>query len=187
LTPSILVTNLDSSNRNDDLDLDSPCTPPPITHPEVAFDVSTIVPDFLFLGPEITKEEEVEELEISVKDLVEEDVENGLKLAVDFIDQAYNDNTPIYVHCKAGKSRSVTAVLAYLIKSRHWTLRHAYDYVMARRSGIFKGFAGVVESTRCIVENMSANRPSRHHGFRNHTAADQDRLKRALLQPVQAW
>ncbi|CAH1756309.1 438_t:CDS:2 [Entrophospora sp. SA101] len=24
---------------------------------------------------------------------------------------------------------------------------------------------------------MSANRPSRHHGFRNHTAADQDRLK----------
>jgi len=34
---------------------------------------------------------------------------------------------------------------------------------------------------------MSANRPSRHHGFRNHTAADQDRLKRALLQPVQAW
>ncbi|CAJ0767461.1 20196_t:CDS:2, partial [Entrophospora sp. SA101] len=148
LTPSILVTNLDSSNRNDDLDLDSPCTPPPITHPEVAFDVSTIVPDFLFLGPEITKEEEVEELEnnlglnqkfekylkVSVKDLVEEDVENGLKLAVDFIDQAYNDNTPIYVHCKAGKSRSVTAVLAYLIKSRHWTLRHAYDYVMARRS-----------------------------------------------------
>ncbi|CAJ0827814.1 6650_t:CDS:2 [Entrophospora sp. SA101] len=198
LTPSILVTNLDSSNRNDDLDLDSPCTPPPITHPEVAFDVSTIVPDFLFLGPEITKEEEVEELEskgirrilnmafecednlglnqkfekylkVSVKDLVEEDVENGLKLAVDFIDQAYNDNTPIYVHCKAGKSRSVTAVLAYLIKSRHWTLRHAYDYVMERRSGICPNIGFVAELMRVeegVLGHKRVNGAMTHVGFR---------------------
>nr|CAG8497262.1 5523_t:CDS:2 [Entrophospora candida] len=198
LTPSILVTNLDNSNRNDDLDLDSPCTPPPITHPEVAFDVSTIVPDFLFLGPEITKEEEVEELEskgirrilnmafecednlglnqkfekylkVSVKDLVEEDVENGLKLAVDFIDQAYNDNTPIYVHCKAGKSRSVTAVLAYLIKSRHWTLRHAYDYVMERRSGICPNIGFVAELMRVeegVLGHKRVNGAMTHAGFR---------------------
>nr|CAG8436841.1 9794_t:CDS:2 [Entrophospora candida] len=198
LTPSILVTNLDNSNRNDDLDLDSPCTPPPITHPEVAFDVSTIVPDFLFLGPEITKEEEVEELEskgirrilnmafecednlglnqkfekylkVSVKDLVEEDVENGLKLAVDFIDQAYNDNTPIYVHCKAGKSRSVTAVLAYLIKSRHWTLRHAYDYVMERRSGICPNIGFVAELMRVeegVLGHKRVNGAMTHVGFR---------------------
>ncbi|KAF0519159.1 hypothetical protein F8M41_016616 [Gigaspora margarita] len=33
---------------------------------------------------------------------------------------------------------------------------------------------------------MSTNRPSRHHGFRGY-AADHDRLKRALLQPVQSW
>ncbi|CAI2164219.1 13847_t:CDS:2 [Funneliformis geosporum] len=34
---------------------------------------------------------------------------------------------------------------------------------------------------------MSANRPSRHHGFRGYGAADHDRLKRALLLPVQSW
>ncbi|RIA80554.1 hypothetical protein C1645_792274, partial [Glomus cerebriforme] len=34
---------------NDSLD-----TPPPVTHPEIAFEVSTIIPGFLFLGPEIT-------------------------------------------------------------------------------------------------------------------------------------
>lgn len=34
---------------------------------------------------------------------------------------------------------------------------------------------------------MSANRPSRHHGFRGYGAADHDRLKRSLLQPVQSW
>ncbi|CAG8652236.1 10498_t:CDS:2, partial [Dentiscutata heterogama] len=33
---------------------------------------------------------------------------------------------------------------------------------------------------------MSTNRPSRHHGFRGY-AADHDRLKRALLLPVQSW
>jgi hypothetical protein len=34
---------------------------------------------------------------------------------------------------------------------------------------------------------MSTNRPSRHHGFRGYGAADHDRLKRSLLQPVQSW
>jgi protein-tyrosine phosphatase len=55
---------------------------------------------------------------------------------------------PIYVHCKAGRSRSVTAVLAYLIKSRQWTLRQAYDYVMERRSGICPNIGFVTELMR---------------------------------------
>ncbi|CAG8516230.1 2842_t:CDS:2 [Funneliformis mosseae] len=155
----------------------SPITPPPLTHPEAAFVVSTIIPGFLYLGPEITKEEEVDELKtkgvkrilnmafecddclrlkekfdrylkLNVKDSVEEDVENGLNVAVDFIERAQNDNAPIYVHCKAGKSRSVTAVLAYLIKSRNWTLKHAYDYVMDRRSGICPNIGFVAELMR---------------------------------------
>ncbi|CAI2165589.1 18504_t:CDS:2 [Funneliformis geosporum] len=152
----------------------SPNTPPPLTHPEAAFVVSTIIPGFLFLGPEITREGEVDELKdkgvmrilnmafecedclglkdkfdrylkLNVKDSVEEDVENGLNVAVNFIERAHNDNTPIYVHCKAGRSRSVTAVLAYLIKSRNWTLKHAYDYVMDRRSGICPNIGFVAE------------------------------------------
>jgi len=96
---------------NTDTSLD---TPPPVTHPEIAFVVSTIIPGFLFLGPEITKDDEVEKLKhkgvrrilnmafecedclglkekfdrylkLNVKDSVEEDVESGLKVAVDFI------------------------------------------------------------------------------------------------------
>ncbi|CAG8694562.1 29870_t:CDS:2, partial [Racocetra persica] len=159
-------TDLDDNN--------SPNTPPPVTHPEIAFVVSTIIPNFLYLGPEISKQEEVEELEakgikrilnmafecsdtlglnekfdqylkLDVKDSVEEDVENGLKRAVAFIEQAEKDNMPIYVHCKAGKSRSVTAVLAFLIESRHWTLNRAYDYVMDRRSGICPNIGFVAE------------------------------------------
>jgi len=165
---SAVNTDLDGNN------LDSPNSSAPITHPEIAFVVSTIIPGFLYLGPEISKKEEMEELEskgikrilnmafectdtlglnekfdqylkLNVKDSVEEDVENGLKRAVAFIEQAEKDNTPIYVHCKAGKSRSVTAVLAFLIESRHWTLNQAYDYVMNRRSGICPNIGFVAE------------------------------------------
>ncbi len=42
----------------------------------------------------------------------------------------------------------MTAVLAYLIKSHQWTLRHAYDYVMERRSGICPNIGFVAELMR---------------------------------------
>src|SRR5205807_1779707 len=103
------------SNTNcAEFDTVSPNTPTLVTHPEIAFVVSTIIPEFLFIGPEITKEEEVKTLKdkgirrilnmafecedylglketfdrylkLNVKDSVEEDVEKGLKVAVDFI------------------------------------------------------------------------------------------------------
>lgn len=92
----------------------SPSTPTFVVHPEIAFVVSTIIPEFLFIGPEITTEEEVEALKnkgvrrilnmafecedflglkekfdrylkLNVKDSVEEDVEKFLNIAVDFI------------------------------------------------------------------------------------------------------
>ena len=40
------------------------------------------------------------------------------------------------MHCKAGKSRSVTAVMAYLIHANHWTLSRAYAFVLERSKGI---------------------------------------------------
>ncbi|CAG8537083.1 6233_t:CDS:2 [Ambispora leptoticha] len=166
----------------------TPTSPSQVTHPETVFIVSTILSDFLFLGPEITKQEEVDELKekgvkrilnmayecedvlglnrqfesylkLNIKDSVEEDVESGLKIAIDFIDKAQKDNASVYVHCKAGKSRSVTAVLAYLIKSRRWTLKDAYDYVMKRRRGICPNIGFVAELMR-LEENVLGVRRS---------------------------
>ena len=39
----------------------------------------------------------------------------------------------MYVHCKAGESRSVTAVIAYLIHANHWTLSRACTFVLERK------------------------------------------------------
>lgn len=49
------------------------------------------------------------------------------------------------MHCKAGKSRSVTAVMAYLIHANHWTLSKAYSFVLDRRKGISPNIGFVSE------------------------------------------
>jgi len=41
-----------------------------------------------------------------------------------------------YIHCKAGKSRSATVVIAYLMKSEHWSLNKAYSYLKDLRPNI---------------------------------------------------
>ena len=51
-------------------------------------------------------------------------------------DDARLHSAPTYVHCKAGKSRSVTAVMAYLIHANHWPLQRAYAFAAEKRKGI---------------------------------------------------
>ena len=60
-------------------------------------------------------------------------------------DDARLHSAPTYVHCKAGKSRSVTAVMAYLIHANHWTLSRAYSFVLERRKGISPNIGFVSE------------------------------------------
>lgn len=109
------------------------------------FNVSVIIPGFLYLGSEPIRPSDVEELEsvgikrilnmavecdtqerwkgrfekiatIPMRDsLAEVNVQDRIKEACMLIGDADLHQKPTYVHCKAGKSRSVTIVLAYLI------------------------------------------------------------------------
>jgi len=132
----------------------------------------------LFLGPEITAPEHVDQLravgvkrilnvaiecdpddsglglrdrfdrylKIPMRDIVEEEnVARGVKEVCDFLDDARLHSSPTYVHCKAGKSRSVTAVIAYLIHANHWPLSRAYAFVLDRRRGICPNIGFVSE------------------------------------------
>lgn len=49
------------------------------------------------------------------------------------LDQASKDQAPIYVHCHAGRSRSVLVVTAYLMHSRLWNWKRAYAHVVFNR------------------------------------------------------
>ncbi|OAY27187.1 phosphatidylglycerophosphate phosphatase PTPMT2 [Manihot esculenta] len=53
--------------------------------------------------------------------------------AVDFIHENASCGRTTYVHCKAGRGRSTTIVLCYLVKYKHMTPTTALEYVRARR------------------------------------------------------
>lgn len=81
-----------------------------------------------------------------MRDTVEEEnIAQGVKEVCEILDDARLHSAPTYVHCKAGKSRSVTAVMAYLIHANHWTLSRAYSFVLERRKGISPNIGFVSE------------------------------------------
>ncbi|KAK4052304.1 Serine/threonine/tyrosine-interacting-like protein 1 [Microbotryomycetes sp. JL221] len=138
------------------------------------FDVSTIIDGLLYLGPEPAKMQDLDELDslgvrvvvnlaiecedlagetakrfelkkVPMRDVVDEkDVQQSFETACDIIQQAHDESKPVYCHCRAGKSRSVAIVLSYLVKSRSYSLKRAYDLVSSRRQGISPniGFLG---------------------------------------------
>ncbi|KAG0250614.1 hypothetical protein DFQ27_009323 [Actinomortierella ambigua] len=123
-------------------------------------EVSMILPSFLYLGGELIDESQMDELEqlgirrvlnmaencddelvlrrwggkgylkVGLRDHVDQDLGESLQEAIRFI---ASSKTPIYVHCQAGKSRSVATVIGYLIQECHWPLKRAYDHVVERR------------------------------------------------------
>ncbi|KAG0379009.1 hypothetical protein BGX24_001991, partial [Mortierella sp. AD032] len=138
-------------------------------------EISCILPEFLYLGPEIVTAEQVQELErlgvkrvlnmarecedlllinhpaieyhkVGVLDNIDADVSAGLLEAVDII--AASAESPIYVHCKAGKSRSVTATIAYLITQLQWSLNKAYNHVLNQRPCMCPNIGFVTELMR---------------------------------------
>lgn len=71
----------------------------------------------------------VEFLQLPTKDFVEvpslSNLQKGVKMMMDVIDNNLNSSTmsnklpSIYVHCKAGRTRSTTLVACYLVKVNH--------------------------------------------------------------------
>ncbi|KAJ3198684.1 hypothetical protein HDU67_003448, partial [Dinochytrium kinnereticum] len=65
---------------------------------------------------------------IKLQDSADQEVEEAIRDGIRYIDEARagNPNAKVLVHCRAGKSRSVTMVLAYLINREGMTLKDAY-------------------------------------------------------------
>lgn len=53
--------------------------------------------------------------------------------AVDFIHRNASSGLTTYVHCKAGRGRSTTVVLCYLVEYKHMTPSAALEFVRSRR------------------------------------------------------
>jgi len=61
-----------------------------------------------------------------------DEINEGVKFLKDEIES----NNKVYVHCKAGKGRSVTIVCCYLIAEKNMTAKEALEFVKSKRCNI---------------------------------------------------
>ncbi|KAL2339151.1 hypothetical protein Fmac_013597 [Flemingia macrophylla] len=74
---------------------------------------------------------------IEVVDKYDVDLKQYFNECLDFIDEAKRHGGGVLVHCFAGKSRSVSIVIAYLIKTRGMSFNEALRHVRTVRPTAF--------------------------------------------------
>ncbi|XP_043696799.1 dual specificity protein phosphatase 1-like isoform X2 [Telopea speciosissima] len=72
-------------------------------------------------------------LVILVTDREDTDIAQYFDECFDFIDEAKRLGGGVLVHCFVGRSRSVTVVVAYLMKKYHMSLSQALELVRSKR------------------------------------------------------
>lgn len=103
---------------------------------------------------------------IILKDKSGQDIISHFMAAFGIIESAKkHENGRIFLHCKAGVSRSVTIAIAYLMHAYKWTLKKAWFYVRQRRPVIHpnRGFlAQLVEFERRLYPQLKTSTLSLH-------------------------
>lgn len=87
----------------------------------------TLVPTSLYLDHGINH------LVIPTRDYLFAPSDGDIDRAIEFIHGNASCGKTTYVHCKAGRGRSTTIVLCYLVKHKDMTPEAAYDYVRSIR------------------------------------------------------
>ena len=73
-------------------------------------------------------------LQLNALDTTNTDLSNKFEIANNFIDDAFENEGKVLIHCMAGRSRSATILLAYMIKSFGMTTENALNSVLLKRS-----------------------------------------------------
>lgn len=94
--------------------------------------------------------------QIAVEDSHDVNMLQHLPEAFSFIEDAKANSEKVLVHCHAGMSRSVTVILAYLMKNYGHTLDSAYEFVKERKSDISPNFSFMGQ----LLEYECSLRPS---------------------------
>lgn len=79
-------------------------------------------------------------LQIPISDHWSQNLSSWFPQAIQFIDEARDNNKGVLVHCLAGISRSVTVTVAYLMSRENMSLNHAYDHVKHCKPNISPNF-----------------------------------------------
>ncbi|CAD8209249.1 unnamed protein product [Paramecium pentaurelia] len=76
---------------------------------------------------------EFKSLLININDSVDQEIKSKFEMANDFIHSAIQKNQNVLIHCFAGKSRSASFVIAYLIKYQQMTPLQALKLLQSKR------------------------------------------------------
>ena len=74
----------------------------------------------------------IQQLRVPTVDFTHPSLENVIR-AVDFIEEQTRDGGTVYVHCKAGRARSATVAMCWLIKNKHMTPEQAQTLLLEKR------------------------------------------------------
>ncbi|XP_022665660.1 phosphatidylglycerophosphatase and protein-tyrosine phosphatase 1-like [Varroa destructor] len=75
-------------------------------------------------------------LQLSTTDIFEAPSEDKLRKGVEFIYKLYQSGHSVYVHCKAGRTRSATLVGCYLMRRYRMTPEQCVDLMRGKREHI---------------------------------------------------
>ncbi len=74
---------------------------------------------------------------INIDDSESSDLYSHLQKVTTFIHDSIENGDKVLVHCQAGISRSATVVIAYIMRSKRYSLQDAFNFVKRKRSIIF--------------------------------------------------
>lgn len=102
-----------------------------VTHVLSVFGPDGGIPESEFTMPLLYKAKAVKRLDI--EDTEDVNLMQHFDETNAFIDDAVSQNQGVLVHCIAGISRSVTCVVAYLMKKNKWDAHEAIEFVRSKR------------------------------------------------------
>eukprot|EP00930_Biecheleria_cincta_P002511 TRINITY_DN103523_c0_g1_i1.p1 TRINITY_DN103523_c0_g1~~TRINITY_DN103523_c0_g1_i1.p1 ORF type:complete len:322 (+),score=54.42 TRINITY_DN103523_c0_g1_i1:13-978(+) len=88
-------------------------------------------------SPEIGVHEGIERKYFCIRDSEDEHIAAFFSPACEFIERAKNDEARLLVHCMAGRSRSASVVLAFLMRSEGMSLLDAFELTKRKRPIVF--------------------------------------------------
>ncbi|XP_067667230.1 phosphatidylglycerophosphatase and protein-tyrosine phosphatase 1-like [Haliotis asinina] len=79
----------------------------------------------------------IKQLHLPTVDYVGTPSQDNIRRAVDFIAKYRQRKETVYVHCKAGRTRSSTVVACYLMETYNYTPEQAVDFIKERRKHVW--------------------------------------------------
>lgn len=106
-----------------------------------------------YAGPQAAyRDADIEQLRIPTIDFTPPSLPD-VEQAVQFMDEQIAQGKKVYVHCKAGRGRSATVVLCWLVANRQMTPEAAQAHLISARPHVNRGLA-----QREVVKQFAARK-----------------------------